>query len=204
MPIKAGLGNPPKEYGRKVRRSLGLFILKHSGICEEIARVRVATQGDAYLIFMPSQGIDFHESFHRSGEFHWCWNDEKKYPLCGILDLPMAVRFKLSMSPPPCICIRADNKRLSREEIAFGLRVLLRLVPIDVNPNDIDKYAEIIKEQGFIRFILSATHLDSHYIAISWSPKHHIDTIRKLFEGTKFEKDVITLDEILKKLKKQA
>lgn len=85
-------GKPPKDYGKKVRGGLGLFVLRHNGICEEVARVRITAQG--------------HESFHRSGEFHRRLVGAKIYPVCGILDLPMAIRFQLHVNRPSCICIR--------------------------------------------------------------------------------------------------
>jgi len=200
----AELGKPPKDYGKKVRRGLGLFVLRHNGICEEISRVRITAQGDAYLIVMPSRNIDFHESFHRSGEFHWRLVGVKTYPVCGVLDLPMPIRFQLHVERPPCICIRCDNRRLSREEIAYGLRILLRLIPIEINPNKIEEYAEILKEHGFIRFTLPIHIIlppHPYDLMTPWNPRHHINVIRKLLEGTKFEKDIITLDEVLERLK---
>ena len=199
----AVLGRPPEDYGKKVRRGLGLLVLRPSGICEEVARVRITIRGDAYLIDMPSRNIDFHESFHRSGEFHWRLGGIKVYPISGALDLPMATRFWLYASMPPCMCIRCDNRRLNKEEIVYGLKILLRLVPIEINPDRIEEYAEILKERGFIRFTLKLATLPPHPYAViaSWNPRHHIDAVRKLLEGTKFEKDMIPLEDVFERLK---
>lgn len=196
---------PPKNYGKKHRRSLGLFIMRPSGICLEMARVKITTRGEIYQIYpiLRNLDLDFHESFHKSGEFHWKITGLRIYPISGALDLPMAMRFYLYANAPPCMCIRCDNLRLSKREIAEGLRVLLRLVPIDVEPSIINEYAEILKERGFIRFVRTPWTISEllypHTLLMSWNPRQHIEAVRRLLEGTKFEKHVISLKEVVKR-----
>ena len=200
----AAPGSPPKLYGRKVRRSLGLFLLRGRGVCNELLRVRITRRGDAYVILT---SLQLHESFHASGEFHWRFGNRfKTYPLCGALDLPMAIRFYIVFNRPPCFCIRCDNLRLNYDEIKYGLRLLLRFLPLEYSDADIEKTAHVLKDRGFVRYTL----IPHHYLKgnsfstlpiMGWEPKRHINAVRKMLEGTKFEKDVITFEEAITRIK---
>ena len=201
---------PPKDYGKRKKRTIGLFVWKTVNVCAEILRIRITPQRDVYVIPYPTVKPDVHESFHSSGEFHWRFRGKKEYPISGALDLVIAFRFQLFANSYPCMCIRADTERLTLDEIAYGLRFLFLYIPIiDIDSNAVKKYADMLYKRGFIRFVKYSpppwfehikngllTRKGLEILLEYWNRERtkHMETIKKLLKGTKYEKDYKPLD----------
>jgi len=139
-------GKPPKWYNKD--KSIGLFVLTPKGCIEEV-RGKTGSKGDIYVFRIPQtqETYPFHESFHKSGEFHWKIKGQKTFPLCGSEDLPAA--FKMSffrVGQAPCFCFRR-GKRLKNHEIRALVENLSRYIP----PIDVEEVALGLEKQGFYR-----------------------------------------------------
>ena len=68
--------------------------------------------------------------------------------------------------------------------------------------DEIGELAEILKQNGIVRFRITRYDELPLKAFLMHKQKKHIDYIRKLMEGTKFEGTVITFEEALKKKSK--
>ena len=146
-------GKPPKRYNKY--KSIGIFAFKSHRRCIEMVRGKISSQGDIYVFPHPStqKEFPFHESFHKTGDFHWTMKDEKTVPVCGPKDLPAAEKaahFRLRWPPPLCFCFR-KGKGLRREEIKLLVENLKRYVP----PINVEEVVSSLEEKGFCKMTLS-------------------------------------------------
>lgn len=193
--IKVTPGSPPKEYDKKNKKAIGLFVCKGE-YCLEMKRAIISKKGDVYIPHIV--GFPDHESFHISGEFHWTWENLKNkhiYPLCGATDAPVPFRFKLIMDNPPCFCLRGGGG-LSMDEIEYGLRFSCRFLPFDLNLENIREITSELREKGFSRFVrkdVARPHSVTQEIKfVKWND---LKSFKEFLRGTPFEKDLLRLRE---------
>ena len=101
-------------------------------------------------------------------------------------------------SDPVCACVTCDKLRLNVDQIAWGLRLLLRAFPYELSIDEIDELAKILKQNGIVIFRITKYEKLPLKEFLTYKQKEHIDYIRKLIEGSKFEGAVITFEEALK------
>jgi len=183
-------------------KSIRLFVKSVIGECYEICRVRLQKAGDAYFIPLPSYRLDLHESFHSSGELHWRFEGAKLPPFAGPLSISMPLWLRTVTLDPVCACITCDRLRLNIDQIALGLRLILRVFPYGLSIDEIDEIAKILKRNGIVIFRITKYEKLPLKEFLMHKQKKRIDYIRKLMEGTKFEGTVITFEEALKKKSK--
>ncbi len=212
--FKAFPGKPPKNYGKKYKRAIGLFVNKGT-YCIEQVRGIISRRGDVYILPLPpdlTRGkLDLHESFHVSGEFHWSGDLGKVYPVCGIYDAPVSVRFKIILDGPPlCLCLRC-GKKLKVNEIERILIFLVRYIPFNLNTDDIKDIANELHSRGFFRLTLQDLAIlerkllniqnqsAKSYKLVKWNDMQSIEKILRDWDyGYKYEEH----REVVKRLKK--
>lgn len=95
--------------------------------------------------------VPFHESFHRSGEFHWTWDlkGEHVVPVYGEEDFPVAFKLWFKFRDPLCLCFRR-GRFLGKEEIASLVSCLARYLPIKI---DLEEASHTLWERGYYRVV---------------------------------------------------
>ncbi|MCD6464817.1 hypothetical protein J7L27_00390, partial [Candidatus Bathyarchaeota archaeon] len=101
-----------------------------------------------------------------------------------------------------CACITCDKLRLNVDQIAWGLKLLFRVFSYELSIDEINELAEILKQNGVVRFRIMRYGESSLKAFLMHKQKKHIDYIKKLMESTKFEGTVITFEEALEKKSK--
>ena len=125
-----------KEFKKK--KSLGFFILtldpetkelKH----REIIRVVNPKEGEHYIIPRPLDKLDFHISYHKTGQFHWWINEKHQFPkerkedFCAAFLQHLKLQSLFGWIIGYCI---AYGPKVKKKSLKRMLEILAQYVPI--------------------------------------------------------------------------
>jgi len=142
---------PPKDYNEKKAISIFCCIGFSFGFkCPELLRATITGKDDVYVIPFTEYGLgDFHLSYHKSGRFHWTYEQTHTQPVCGETDFAAAFGVWLKVKHPLCFCFR-KGKKLSDKEVVSLLQSLAQNFPFNF---DVQHASQNLMKSNFYRLV---------------------------------------------------